>query len=101
MKIEVVEEKENPLLKRKEIIASVDYEGKATPSVVDLQKHFASHFKVKEELIEITKVFSEMGMAKGKAWVKVWETKPPVRKKKSKEKKEEAKPQEKPKEEKK
>lgn len=75
MKFQIIEEKENPLLKRKEILISVDYEGGATPSKAYLQKSFAEHFKVGIEKVEVTKILSETGLAKGKALVKIWQDK--------------------------
>lgn len=82
MNIEVVEEKQNPLLKRKELIVSIDYDGVGTPSKAILQTELSKNLGVNQELIEVTKIFSETGLPQGKAWVKIWETKPLERKKK-------------------
>jgi len=100
MKIEVVTEKENPLLKRKEIIISLDYDGKSTISKADLQKLIAEQFKAGLDSVEITKILSEVGIPKGRAWIKVWnEKKVPIYSEIKKEKKPtEAKKEEKPKE---
>jgi ribosomal protein S24E len=107
MKIRIIEDKHNVLLKRKEIIAHIDYEG-ATPSKAQIQEALAHEHKFDKEKIEVSKILSEIGKPVGKAWIKVWEIKPPEKKKKAKkgEKKEEQKPKEekpveKPKEEKK
>ena len=75
MDIQIVNEKENPLLKRKEILAFVDYQGGPTPSKADLQKVLAEHFKVNIENVEISKIMSEAGMSKGKVWIKIWQEK--------------------------
>ena len=75
MNIQVISEKENPLLKRKEIIASVDYQGTSTPSRVDLQKLLADQFKVNMDSVEITKLLSEVGISRGKLWIKIWKEK--------------------------
>ena len=45
LNIQVISEKENPLLKRKEIIISIDYGGVSTPSKADLQNFLANQFK--------------------------------------------------------
>jgi ribosomal protein S24E len=101
MKIQVLIEKENPLLKRKEIIVSLDYDGKATVSKAELQKLLSEELKASIDSVEISKVFSEVGIPKGKAWVKVWkEKKVPIYSEVKKEKAEKPK-EEKPKEEKK
>jgi ribosomal protein S24E len=106
MKVQVLVEKENPLLKRKEIIVSLDYNGKATVSKAELQKILSEEFKASIDNVEITKIFSEFGTPRGKAWIKIWkEKKVPIYsevKKEKAEKPKEAKPkEEKPKEEKK
>jgi len=101
MNIQVIGEKENPLLKRREVLASIDYQGSSTPSKADLQKTLADHFKVNVDNVEISKIMSEVGMPKGKAWIKIWqEKKVPIYAELKKEKKKKEK-KEKPKEEKK
>jgi small subunit ribosomal protein S24e len=103
MNIQVITEKENPLLKRKEIIIALDYNGKATISRAELQKLIAEQFKASVDSVEIPKILSEVGIPKGKAWVKIWqEKKVPIyseSKKGKKEKPKEEKKEEKPKEE--
>lgn len=75
MQFNVIEEKQNPLLKRKELLVSVDYEGKSTPSKAELQKALSKQFNANMENLEISKVLSETGLSRGKAWVKIWEEK--------------------------
>jgi len=119
MKIQVIDEKENPMLKRRELVVSIDYEGGSTISKADLQKTLAKQLNANIESVEVSKILSEIGLSRGKAWVKVWKEKKvpiyseikkekkPVKKpskKKPEKPKEEAKPEEvkeeKPKEEK-
>jgi ribosomal protein S24E len=75
MKFEILEEKENLLFKRKEILASVNFGSAATTSKMEMQKAIADHLKVDAESVEISKILSEDGMARGKAWIKVWHEK--------------------------
>ena len=75
MKVQILDEKQNPLLKRKEIIVSLDYNGKATISKAELQKILSEEFKVSMDSVEVTKIFSEFGTPKGKAWIKIWKEK--------------------------
>jgi small subunit ribosomal protein S24e len=100
MRLKVIEEKENPVLKRREMIASLDYERGSTPSKAELQKALSEQLNADIESIEIGKILSDVGRSIGMAWIKVWnEKKVPVYKtKKEAEKKEEPK-QEAPKEE--
>jgi ribosomal protein S24E len=98
MEFKILEEKDNPVLKRKEIVGSLDYGMGSTPSKAALQKHLSEQLKANIENVEITKILSESGMAKGTAWVKVWQEKkvPLYKTKKAEAPKEEAKPEEKP-----
>lgn len=96
MKFQIIEEKENPMLKRKEILISLDYEKGSTPSKAELQKVLSEQLNAKIENVEISKILSEIGRTRGKAWIKVWQEKniPIYSELKKKEK-----PPEKPKEE--
>lgn len=75
MKIQVIDEKENPMLKRRELVVSIDYEGGSTISKADLQKSLAKQLNANIESVEISKILSEIGLSRGKAWVKVWKEK--------------------------
>ncbi len=89
MEIEIIEEKENPFLKRKEIIAKLKFDG-ATPSKAELQKKFAEKFSAEREQVEISKIMSDFGRPAGKVWIKIWnEKKVPVYKTKASEDKKE------------
>lgn len=106
MDVQTVSEKENPLLKRKEIIVALDFEGGPTASKAMLQKLMSEHFKTGIDSVEIATIMSEVGSSKGKAWVKIWqEKKIPIysetKKGKKETPKEEPKKEEKPTEEKK
>jgi ribosomal protein S24E len=100
MNFQVINEKENPLFKRKEILISLDYQGGSTPSKADFQKTLAEHFKVNIDSVEIFKIISENGLPRGKAWIKIWQDKKvPIYAELKKEKKEtEEQPKEVPKE---
>jgi len=97
MDIQVANEKENPLLKRREILTSIDYQGGPTPSKADLQKILAEHFKVNVDNVEISKIMSDVGLSKGKVWIKIWHEKkiPIYAELKKEKKKEKQKPKEK------
>jgi small subunit ribosomal protein S24e len=75
MDVKVVSEKENPLLKRKEIMVALDYDGKSTISKAELQKLISEQFKSGVDSVEITTIMSEVGSSKGKAWIKIWQEK--------------------------
>jgi small subunit ribosomal protein S24e len=89
MRLKIIEEKENPVLKRKEMIASLDYEQGSTPSKADLQKVLSEQLNADLECIEISKILSDVGRPIGMAWIKLWrEKKVPVYKKKAEAKEE-------------
>jgi len=75
MDVKVISEKENPLLKRKEIIVALDYEGSSTVSKAGLQRLMSEHFKSGIDSVEVTTIMSEVGSSKGKAWIRIWQEK--------------------------
>jgi ribosomal protein S24E len=75
MNLDIIGDKENPLFKRRELVALVNYGSSATPSKAVMQKTVADQFKVSPENVEVTKILSEVGMSKGKAWLKIWHDK--------------------------
>ncbi|MCX6821649.1 MAG: hypothetical protein NTW30_02615 [Candidatus Aenigmarchaeota archaeon] len=106
MKIDVLEKRENPILKRTDLLLKVDHDKQPTPKKEELTKAIADMFNSVPEKVEIIYIFSDVGATKAKVKAKIWEEKPPEKKKKEKvekpkeekptEKKEEAKPAEKP-----
>lgn len=75
MEIKVISEKENILMKRREILVSIDYQEGPTPNKAELQKRLAEQFKFNIENVEIVKILSDFGISKGKAWIKIWQEK--------------------------
>ncbi len=84
MKIEVLSQKENPLLKRKELELSVDYEKGPAASKAAVSEFLQKNFSAAAESIEIVSIFSEHGSARGKAAARIWEGKAPEKKVKKK-----------------
>jgi len=108
MKMEILEHKKNPLMKREEVVFSVDHDGKATPSRKDLLKEIAKRLKAKEDLLIIDRIFTSAGDSKSSMKVLVYKKPGDIpkgklekmkarmeRKKEPKPEKEEAKPEEK------
>ena len=62
MKITVLSKKDNPLLKRKEVIFSVDHSKEGvTPSRLELRKKLAELLKAKMELVYVEEVKTKTG----------------------------------------
>jgi len=64
MNISISEQKENTILGRKEITATVLFEGNSTPNRKDIQKEIAKQIKSKEELTIINTIKTNFGEAK-------------------------------------
>ena len=75
MKTSVINEKDNPLLKRKELHIDIDHDGSATPAKAELQQLLSKEFKKDVESVDIKNIFSDAGSSSSKATVFIWEEK--------------------------
>lgn len=71
MKIQVLKEKENKLLNRKEIDFKVAYDG-ATPKIGDVRKELISALHSKENLTVIDRIKSGFGAKSAAGYAKVY-----------------------------
>ncbi|MFH0829786.1 MAG: hypothetical protein V1887_01325 [Candidatus Aenigmatarchaeota archaeon] len=72
MKLQVLEEKNNPALQRRELKVAVDYEGAATPKLEAVANELAKHFGADQATVEIRKLIGDTGHSKGIVLVNVW-----------------------------
>jgi small subunit ribosomal protein S24e len=72
MKIEVIDEKENPLLHRKELTCIVSFEG-ATPSRKEIVKNVAATKGMNEGLVVADSISQTFGKQEAKCYVKLYE----------------------------
>lgn len=99
MDIEIVQEKENILLKRRELKLNIKHPQSPTPKKEDLVKEIATKYSVPEDHVVVDYIFTKKGVQESMARIKIYQEVPKI---KIKEKKAEKKPKgEKPKEEKK
>ncbi len=70
--MELISEKSNPVLKRREILVKIKGAG-ATPSRKDVVAGIASHFGVDEKIILVDQIITEFGTAETRARVKIYE----------------------------
>ncbi|MFH0949441.1 MAG: hypothetical protein V1802_03050 [Candidatus Aenigmatarchaeota archaeon] len=84
MKISIESEKENPFLKRKELILAVSHEKSATPSRSTFQQLIVEQLGFENEKIDIINIFSHPGLSSSYSKVFVWHEKKPVKVKKEK-----------------
>ncbi|MBN2102189.1 MAG: hypothetical protein JW716_04950 [Candidatus Aenigmarchaeota archaeon] len=75
MKIDVTENKENPLMKRNEVRAIIHHEGGATPSRVQILEHLSKSLKANKDNIVINKIFGLKGIDKSEAKIAVYKDK--------------------------
>ena len=74
MEIEFIEEKENKLFNRKEIKFYVDYDGEATPKILDIKSKLVALLNTKKELLVVDNVQPHYGEPKALGYAKVYET---------------------------
>ncbi len=84
MKFEILSQKENQLLKRKELELAIDYEKGPSASKTSVSEFLQKNFSAAPESIEVVNIFSEHGSARGKAKARIWEGPAPKPKEKKK-----------------
>ncbi len=75
IKIEKISERENPVLKRKELQVKIFHEKTSTPAKALLQQTLSKELKKDVEHIDIKGIFSSNGKAESLARIFVWEEK--------------------------
>ncbi|MBI2232543.1 MAG: hypothetical protein HYU56_01375 [Candidatus Aenigmarchaeota archaeon] len=75
MKVNILSDKHNPFLKRKEIAAEIEHESEASPRKDALQQWISKELKTDADKVEIKHIFTETGLPKSRAKVFVWEEK--------------------------
>jgi len=73
MEIKILQEKNNPLLKRKEVLLEIDHSGRATPSREELTNELIKMFNKEKEKIVIDYILSSRGYPRAKAKVKIYD----------------------------
>jgi len=72
MKIEVVSQNKNPLLKRSEVMLKADHSGKPTPSRYDLLQEISKTLKASQETIIIERIITKAGAGTSEIKVHVY-----------------------------
>jgi len=76
MEIEIVEEKENPYFKRKELKVCLAHPKSPTPSKLEIKKEFAKRYSVDESQVIIDYIFTKKGSNNSLAKIKILSEKP-------------------------
>ncbi|MEM5766323.1 MAG: hypothetical protein QW423_01660 [Candidatus Aenigmatarchaeota archaeon] len=81
MEIEVLEERDNVLLKRKEIKLGIKHAGSPTPKKQDLIKEIAARYSISEDHVIVDYIFTKKGLQESFAKVKIYQELPKAKKK--------------------
>lgn len=73
MEVEITTVKENPLMDRREVEATVNHENEATPSTEDVQSRLAADRGLDKDNIEVKHVYTGYGRQTSKAIIQVTE----------------------------
>ncbi len=73
MDVKISSVKENPLLGRREVEASIDHEGEKTPSEEDIVSRIAAENNLDEENIQVDGIYTGFGSQHSRAVLKVFE----------------------------
>ena len=75
MKMEITQQKENPLMKRTEVFFVIDHAGEATPGRNAVAEEVAKQMKSKRDCVVVDTIESVYGNGKSKGYAKVYESK--------------------------
>ena len=75
MKIEITNQKKNPLQKRTEVYFSIDHVGETTPGRNAVAEEIAKKVKSKRDCVVIDNIESVYGIGKSKGYAKVYDSK--------------------------
>ncbi|AIZ56270.1 30S ribosomal protein S24e [Candidatus Methanoplasma termitum] len=75
MKIEITNQKENPLQSRKEVYFTIDHVGETTPGRNAVAEDIAKKTKSKRDCVVIDNIESLYGIGKSKGYAKVYDSK--------------------------
>ncbi|OYT26485.1 MAG: 30S ribosomal protein S24 [Thermoprotei archaeon ex4572_64] len=70
----IVDDRKNPLLKRRELKIEIWHVGVSTPTRLDVRKYVASTLGVDENLVFVRKILTGFGLGKSVAEVHVYES---------------------------
>jgi len=77
--VKILEERENPLLHRKELLVEIDHTGEPTPKREEVRKRIAALKGVSENLVIVHTIKPLFGVGKSVAFVKIYESEDKLR----------------------
>ena len=76
MEIVIIEEKDNPFFKRKDLKIRIKHFGSPTPSKADISKELSTKYDVDESQVQIDYIFSQRGLGESFLVCKILQEKP-------------------------
>ncbi|MEM1741438.1 MAG: 30S ribosomal protein S24e [Desulfurococcaceae archaeon] len=70
---EIVDEKYNPLIKRREIVLKISHIGKTTPSRGAIRVNIAKHYNVDVNRVIVKKIETEYGISVSKVYIHIYD----------------------------
>ena len=84
MEIVIIEERENPFFKRKDLKIRINHLGSPTPSKADTSKELAEKYGVDISQVQIGYIFSQRGLGESFVSCKILQEKPEMKKEETK-----------------
>lgn len=79
MELEVLEERENTLLKRRDLKINIRHPQSSTPKKQDLIKELAARYSVPEQHVFVDYIFTKKGLQESTAKAKIYEEVPKIK----------------------
>ncbi|MEM5772972.1 MAG: hypothetical protein QXL86_01980 [Candidatus Aenigmatarchaeota archaeon] len=76
MEIEILEERDNALLKRKELKLNIKHPSSPTPKKQEVMKELATKYSVQEDCVVVDYIFTKKGLQESFAKVKIYQEPP-------------------------
>ena len=73
MKTQVISEKQNPHMKRKELTIAIDHISESTPSKAALEAFIIKHLSTDKDRIEILDIMSKRGIGHSLSRILIWD----------------------------
>ena len=73
MKLDVISEKHNPIMERKEVKMLAVHPEEATPTKASVQQLAAKHFKADVTKVDVRNIFSKIGSSKSDSLIFIWD----------------------------
>lgn len=78
MDVRIVNERDNPFFKRKDLVVDIMHKGEATPKISDIKTVLAGRYNVDESQVVIEYMMSKKGMSESIVKAKIMNEKPVV-----------------------